>query len=244
MVKTYPMPDVGATGQQTALKVFPKWGWVAIGIAIAVVVLIIVVAAAASTATVSSTSTKTDVDTLEDPQEEEGGEDDNAGATRGTLFDNTRSFVEPVHTDPGSVELGLRVTPLVDGQVTAIRFYRGVADPAGYTVSLWSADGTRLSSATTSTTDTGWIEVAITPVSVTASTSYVASYYAANGQYAVTRYIFENDAVSNAYLSAPGNAGNGVYVYGVGGGFPTNTFQSTDYGVDVVLVFPTEAALA
>ena len=50
-----PMADFVATGPITALRAFPKWGWVAIAIALAVVVLIIVVAAAASTATVWAT---------------------------------------------------------------------------------------------------------------------------------------------------------------------------------------------
>jgi len=70
------MAHVVATGQQTALKVFPKWGWVAIGIAVAVVVLIIVVAAAASTATVSSNGTTTDPGLVEDLTLSGGGVDE------------------------------------------------------------------------------------------------------------------------------------------------------------------------
>ena len=76
----YPMADFVATGPITALRAFPKWGWVAIGIAVAVVVLIIVVAAAASTATVSSAITTTDPGLVEDPPLSGGGVDDGNAA--------------------------------------------------------------------------------------------------------------------------------------------------------------------
>jgi hypothetical protein len=40
-------------------------------------------------------------------------------------------------------------------------------------------------------------------------------------------------------LSAPSNGasgGNGVYVYGAGGQFPSSSFNATNYWVDVVFV--------
>ena len=153
-----------------------------------------------------------------------------------TLFGDDYAPAMPAFTgDTSRVELGLRVQPLVAGQVVAIRFFRGVADPDGHTVSLWAADGTLLASAATATTATGWNEVPISPFTVAAGTTYIASYLAPNGAYAATYEVFAGtDGIGNDFLRAPGAGGNGVYTYG--GGFPTSTYRATDYGVDVVFV--------
>ena len=75
------------------------------------------------------------------------------------------------------------------------------------------------------------------PVTIAANTTYVASYYAPSGHYAGDDNYFATAGVDNAPLHALGNGvdgGNGVYRYGTGGGFPTSTFQSSNYWVDVV----------
>jgi len=107
-----------------------------------------------------------------------------------------------------------------------------------HTGKLWSASGTLLASATFSgETASGWQEVRFaTPVAITANTNYVASYYTASGFYSVT-YPYFTSPVYSPPLSALANGdggGNGVYRYGTGGGFPTSTFQSANYWVDVV----------
>jgi Domain of unknown function (DUF4082) len=137
--------------------------------------------------------------------------------------------------DTARVELGVRVRPLVNGTISAIRFYRGVADNAGHQVNLWSSTGELLATAA-APSGTGWIEVPITPVQVQAGSIYVASYLAPNGNYAYTYERFTNAgvAVSNL-IEAPSSlqvGGNGVYAYG--GGFPTLTYRDSDYGVDIV----------
>ena len=48
----------------------------------------------------------------------------------------------PNVVDPGSVELGLRFTTDVAGQITAIKFYKGANNTGPHTASLWSATGT------------------------------------------------------------------------------------------------------
>jgi Domain of unknown function (DUF4082)/Bacterial Ig-like domain len=69
-------------------------------------------------------------------------------------------------------------------------------------------------------------------VSVQAGTSYLVSYLAPQGHYSDSPGFFSS-ALTNGDLSAPaGN--NGRYVYGAGGGFPANSFNSTSYFVDVV----------
>ena len=81
------------------------------------------------------------------------------------------------------------------------------------------------------------------PVPITAGTTYVASYYAPVGRYSVNNGYFASNGVDNAPLHALADGidgANGVYRYGAGGGYPTNTWQSSNYWVDVV--FDTGAA--
>src|SRR5207244_13356006 len=73
-------------------------------------------------------------------------------------------------------------------------------------------------------------------VAMTANPAYVVSYYAP-----VVHYAFCPQYLSTAYTNAPLRAladgeqgGNGVYQYGTGGGFPTQTYNSANYWVDVV----------
>ena len=78
-------------------------------------------------------------------------------------------------------------------------------------------------------------------MSITANTVYVASYHAPNGGYAVDSNYFASSGFQNGplyFLRDGESGGNGVYVYGAGG-FPTNTFQATNYWVDVVFTTST-----
>jgi hypothetical protein len=97
--------------------------------------------------------------------------------------------------------------------------------------------GTLLASATSAMeTASGWQTVMFTtPVTLTANTIYVASYHC-SGLYSADNNYFTNSVVSGV-LTAPSSAssgGNGVYVYGTGSSFPTNTFNATNYWVDVI----------
>ncbi len=68
---------------------------------------------------------------------------------------------------------------------------------------------------------------------------YVASYLAPNGHYAGDTGYFAGTGVDNPPLHAlqDGVSGaNGVYIYGSGGAFPSFTWQSANYWVDVVFV--------
>jgi hypothetical protein len=84
-------------------------------------------------------------------------------------------------------------------------------------------------------TASGWQEVTFAaPVPVTANTTYVASYFAPNGGYAVTAGYFGTgtDAPPLHAPSSGASGGNGLYVYG--GGFPSNTYNAGNYWIDVV----------
>jgi Domain of unknown function (DUF4082) len=73
-------------------------------------------------------------------------------------------------------------------------------------------------------------------VPVNAGVTYIASYYAPNGDYAATNGYFTNGGFSNSPLQALQNGadgGDGVYSYG-GDQFPTSTYASTNYWVDPI----------
>src|SRR5262249_14088895 len=103
---------------------------------------------------------------------------------------------------------------------------------------LWDAAGNLLAVATfTDETASGWQQVSFSPpVAIQADTTYVASYYAPNGHYAFDAADFGIgvDRGGLHALSDTAAGGNGVFVNGVGGGFPTNSFNAANYWVDVV----------
>jgi hypothetical protein len=151
----------------------------------------------------------------------------------------------PSDPDTSAVELGTKFRSEVDGEITGVRFYKGSGNTGTHVGHLWTTSGTLLATVTfTGETATGWQQATFAaPVSVVANTTYIVSYYAPNGRYAADNNYFAATGVDNAPLHALQNGvdgANGVYRYGTGGGFPTNTWQSTNYWVDVV--FTTSAA--
>ena len=140
----------------------------------------------------------------------------------------------PAADDPSSIEVGTAFSSSQAGTVTAVKFYKGTGNTGTHVGSLWSSNGTRLGQVTfTNETATGWQTATFAaPVPVTAGASYVVSYYAPNGRYAASPGFFAGPRVVGS-LTAPAG-GNGVYVYGAGGGFPNGSWNSTNYYVDVV----------
>ncbi len=140
--------------------------------------------------------------------------------------------------DSGAVELGVKFRSDITGYITGIRFYKTAGNIGTHTGTLWSSAGVNLATATFSgETSSGWQEVLFdTPVAVTANATYVASYHTTSGHYA-TGASFAAAGVDNTPLHAlqDGFDGpNGVYAYGGGGVFPTTTYASSNYLVDVV----------
>jgi hypothetical protein len=137
-------------------------------------------------------------------------------------------------TDSDPIELGMAFVPSVDGEVTGVRFWKGPGNTGVHTGSLWSADGTRLATVTfVDETDSGWQTVRFgSPVAVTAGTTYVVSYYSPSGRFSYTGGYFADPRTSGP-LTAPAGS-NGRYRYGSGGGFPTGSWNSTSYFVDVL----------
>ena len=149
----------------------------------------------------------------------------------------------PSAADPNAVEVGVKFRSDIGGFITGIRFYKGGANTGTHVGNLWTDNGTLLATAVfTNETASGWQQVEFgTPVPISANTVYVASYHAPNGGYAVDSGYFAGSGVDNPplHLLPDGESGgNGMYLYG-SGGFPTNSFGSSNYWVDVVFVTST-----
>jgi hypothetical protein len=158
-----------------------------------------------------------------------------------SIWPGTATPGTPSELDTGAVELGMRFRSDVAGQVTGVRFYKGSGNTGTHVGRLWSASGTPLASVTfTGETASGWQQASFaTPVTITANTTYVVSYFAPNGHYADDTGFFAGSGVDRAPLHAlpDGTDGpNGVYRYGAGGVFPTDTWQSSNYWVDLTFI--------
>ncbi|HET6508231.1 MAG TPA: DUF4082 domain-containing protein [Baekduia sp.] len=151
-------------------------------------------------------------------------------------------FATPGTQDAGdadAIELGVKFKSDVDGQITGIRFYKATANTGTHVATLWTAGGTALARATFSgESASGWQSVDFaSPVTVTAGTTYVASYRAPNGHYSATGQAFAS-AIDNAPLHgiADSVSSNGMYayVYNTNPVFPYGSFNATNYWVDVL----------
>ncbi|HET7486305.1 MAG TPA: DUF4082 domain-containing protein [Acidimicrobiales bacterium] len=157
-----------------------------------------------------------------------------------TIWASSATPANPSIDDPNSVELGVKFQADQAGTVTGIRFYKGSGNTGTHVGSLWSTGGTRLATATFgSETASGWQQVNFaTPVTITANTTYIASYFAPNGNYAGDNNFF-TAAVDNSPLHAlagSASGGNGVYAYVNSSSFPSASYQSTNYWVDAVFM--------
>lgn len=144
----------------------------------------------------------------------------------------------PASDDTAALELGVKFRSSTGGYVTGVRFYKGTGNTGTHTGSLWTSSGQLLATGTfTAESATGWQTLTFaTPVEITADTTYVASYWAPAGHYAATSDTFTTRGVQNEPLTALAagvDGANGVYLAG-SSGFPTQSFGSSNYWVDVV----------
>jgi hypothetical protein len=161
-----------------------------------------------------------------------------SGSSTVSLFSPSDTPSIVTVSDPNAVNLGVKFQSSATGKITGVRFYKGPQNTGTHVGALWSASGTLLASATfTNETASGWQQVNFAnPVTITANTTYIASYHTNTGEYSATANYFAN-AQTNAPLTAPSNAssgGNGVYAYSSSNLFPGNTYNANNYWVDVV----------
>jgi len=157
-----------------------------------------------------------------------------------SIWDDTATPNIPSQNDPNAIELGVKFRADVDGYITGIRFYKGDLNTGTHIGNLWTSGGALLASATfVNETASGWQTVNFAnPVAITANTTYVASYHTDVGFYSANPRYFAAGGVDNPPLHALANGidgGNGVYRYGPTG-FPTSSFNATNYWVDVVFI--------
>lgn len=140
--------------------------------------------------------------------------------------------------DASAVELGLRFTPTQSGFISGVRFFKSAANTGSHTGTLWSNTGVRLATTTfTSETASGWQTANFSSsIAVSAGTSYVISYSAPNGHYAVSGYDWAYAGVTAAPLAVAGGFGAapaGVYETTIGA-FPQSSYKSGQYWVDAI----------
>jgi hypothetical protein len=162
-----------------------------------------------------------------------------AAACPCTIWSGSAVPGTPSEQDTSAVEVGTKFRSDVSGFVTGVRFYKGAGNTGTHVGNLWATDGRNLGTVTfAGETASGWQQATFAaPIAVSANTTYVVSYYAPNGHYADDSGFFATQGVNNAPLHALQDGvdgANGVYRYGLGGGFPANTWQSSNYWVDAV----------
>jgi hypothetical protein len=154
------------------------------------------------------------------------------------LFDRSTPIANPVSDDPDRVELGVRFSvdapPAGKGYRTStVRFYRAAsAGMMENRVRLYDHNGTQIAEgmAMGEGPATGVIDVWLGKlVTLTPGEVYTASYVA-DGHYAEDQGGFDVPREAGP-LNFPAEAG----VYEYGGGFPTNSWNGTDYYVTPIV---------
>jgi hypothetical protein len=160
--------------------------------------------------------------------------DESTTITRSTLFGDETPAVPAIGGESAPVELGVVFTPSTAGSVTAIRFFKGAGNTGTHVGHLWSPSHQLLASATfIDETATGWQTARLSKaVPLVAGQTYTVSYFSPHGHYGYTPGYFSS-AKSSGPLTAPATV-NGRYVYTPIGARPTETYNGTNYFVDVV----------
>ncbi|HYC28412.1 MAG TPA: Ig-like domain-containing protein, partial [Chitinophagaceae bacterium] len=141
--------------------------------------------------------------------------------------------------DGVGVEVGMKFRSTESGQILGLRYFKGTNFTTGTRVGhLWTSSGTLMASATfVNETPSGWQEVMFTtPISIVANTTYVVSYHSSDGHYTVTNPFFTSAATNGPLrgLVYGEDGPNGLYLYTPTAAFPTSSYGSSNYWVDVV----------
>ncbi|TBA94792.1 DUF4082 domain-containing protein [Rhizobium ruizarguesonis] len=157
----------------------------------------------------------------------------NPGPAGETLFTSSEGPTGAGFNDGQSMELGMKFVASTGGMITGIRYYKAAGDTGAHTGSLWTADGTLVATVTFADSGSvnGWQTATFAnAVHIAAGTTYVASY-STTGSYVATANYFTTAHTNGALTALAGS--NGVYAVG-GSAFPTSSYQSSNYWVDVV----------
>lgn len=148
-------------------------------------------------------------------------------------------------TENGTLELGVKFQVDVPGVIKSVRFYKATfQDTVTIPVSLWTSAGTLVGQTTITVSGNGWKTATFaSPLPVSPDTTYIASYHVNSATptdyvgYPYTPQYFSGSGVDNGPLHALASGldgGNGVYADSTTPTVPTQTFNSTNYWIDVV----------
>jgi|SRR5882672_505865 len=152
----------------------------------------------------------------------------------------TRIPGTPINSDTDNYTLGMKFQVSVGGNIIGVRFYKGDATNGGTHIgALYDTLGTLLASKNFSGEGTsGWQEQLFdTPVAISASTTYIIAYLCTQGHYSNDPTFFQSAAFVNGHitgLQSSGGSDNGLFHVGATLTFPTDSFNFTNYNVDVL----------
>jgi hypothetical protein len=156
-----------------------------------------------------------------------------------TLF-NSQAVTGALGNDgTGGIELGVKFRSSVPGSIIGIKYYRIAGNTGTHIGELYYSSGVRMASATfTGETASGWQTVLFpTPVKIAANTTYIASYFSPGGYYTNGGNNYFTKPVTSGPLTAlvDGTDGvNGVYRYSNTPALPVDSYQGSNYWVDVI----------
>jgi len=158
-----------------------------------------------------------------------------------SIFTNQIPSNQTINDSMGGIEVGTKFISAIDGTVTGIRFYKSSGNIGTHTVQLYNYYGAPLAtSVCDSETDSGWQTVIFpTAVPIKANTMYIAAYHSSLGNYSATFFGLKT-AITNGPLTALADSTlglNGVFKYTNILDFPIYGFQSSNYWVDVLVVY-------
>ncbi|MGZ8943160.1 MAG: DUF4082 domain-containing protein [Methylobacter sp.] len=143
------------------------------------------------------------------------------------------------YNNPRPIELGLKFRSDVGGNVTGVRFFKASGATGTHTGRLRTAGGALLAEiAFTNETASGWQTQAFTtPVAIQPNTTYIISYYLADGnrRFSDTYDYFVAAGINNGPLHALRAGVDGPNgVFSDTGGLLTQNYRSSNYWVDLV----------
>lgn len=158
-----------------------------------------------------------------------------------SIFTNQTPSAVTINDKMGGIEVGTKFISANDGTVIGIKFFKTVGNTGTHTVQLYNDYGAPLAtSVCESETDSGW-QTVIFPeaVPIIANKMYIAAYHSSLGNYSATFFGLKT-AITNGPLTALADSTlgwNGVFRYTDILDFPIYGFQSSNYWVDVIVVY-------
>ena len=163
--------------------------------------------------------------------------DRDENGTGSNVFGSTDAPAATETTDPTDYELGMRFTANAAGTITELRYFRGAADASDTdtrVLNLWNAAGVLLGSVTVTSAagESGWqVGTLSAPIAIQAGATYVVSYGTTQNYAYTANYFTTAHSGPDGVLTA--GATSGVFADGTPGVFPTATYNSSNYWVDV-----------